>query len=64
MNPEIQSAIDNLVSALRTNSPPTATAFDLFANHSEVEVRFHSRTPEGLKIDGISMRNLKGEFIK
>ena len=33
-------------------------------NFKETEIKLTTRTPEQLKKDGVTMRNLKGEFIK
>lgn len=63
MNQEIQAAIDNLAQVVRKNASDTTVAFNLFINYREAEAEFRTKTPEGLKTDGISMRNLKGEFI-
>ena len=64
MNHTIEKAIDELVEALREHSNYQMTTFSLFVNCEEREVRCEYRTPEQLKESGISMRNLKGQFIK
>ena len=63
MNARITIAIDNLVNALREESPAFVTTFDLFVNCEEHVVKTSERTPEQLKAAGISMRNLRGQFI-
>jgi hypothetical protein len=64
MKSEIQSAIDNLVSTLQSFSHPETVSFSLFLNCEELEVKMESRSSLQLKRAGISMRNLKGDFIK
>jgi len=61
---KIQQAIDNLENVLREHSADTVTTFNVFINCEGREVKVGSRTPDQLKAQGISMRNLKGEFIK
>jgi hypothetical protein len=64
MTPRINQAIDDLVKALREESPKQMIAFTLFVNSEESEVKTRTRTPEQLKARGVSMQNLRGEFIK
>ena len=64
MNTEVNEAIDNLIAVVRRNSSYQDTYFKLFFNASESVVEVASRSPEDLKRDGISMKNLRGEFIK
>ena len=63
MTTTIQTAIDNLVDALRKESPATMITFQLFVNCEERTVKTKHRTPDELKSAGISMRNLRGDFI-
>jgi hypothetical protein len=63
MHYEIQKKINELHKALRENAPRDAVSFRLFINGSETSVEMVARTPEQLKGDGISMRNLAGDFI-
>ena len=64
MNPEILAAIDNLTNALRKGAPEQMVAFTLFVNCESTEIDTKLRTPEQLKSAGISMRNIRGQFIK
>ncbi len=64
MNEEIQTKINELKDAIKQFAPKEAVAFDLFMNDGEIEAKFRYRTAKSLKEDGISMRNLAGEFIK
>jgi len=63
MTPKITEAIEALVDALREESPEQMTTFRLFVNCEERIVETSERTPEQLKEAGISMRNLRGNFI-
>ena len=60
----IQQKIDDLVTALRSHSTKTQITFNLFINSDEVEITERHRTIKDLNNAGVSMRNLKGEFIK
>ena len=61
---KIQTAIDNLESVVRENSANTVVGFRVFINCEGREVEVDTRRPEQLKSQGISMRNLAGNFIK
>jgi hypothetical protein len=63
MTSKITEAINTLVDALREESPEQMTTFRLFVNCEERIVETSERTPEQLKKAGISMRNLRGNFI-
>ncbi len=64
MTPKITNAIEALVDALREESPERMTAFRLFVNCEERVIETSERTPAQLKAAGISMRNLRGNFIR
>lgn len=64
MTPNIRLAINSLVSAVKQEAPDRAVSFKLFVNSQEVVTEMHERYPDQLKAGGISMRNLRGEFIK
>jgi hypothetical protein len=64
MTLRITNAIEALVSALREESPEQMVTFNLFMNCEEFEIKTSSRTPKELKSSGISMRNLRGNFIR
>jgi len=63
MNNEIQAKINELNEALRKHAPSGMTTFRLFVNCEEVNVETTTRTPDQLKEDGISMRNIAGNWI-
>ena len=64
MTPKITNAIEALVDALREESPEQMTTFRLFVNCEERVIETSERTPAQLKAAGISMRNLRGDFIR
>ena len=64
MTARIDNAIKELIEALRQESPQEMTSFRLFLNCEESYIETTERTPEQLKESGISMRNLRGKFIK
>tara|TARA_R110002020_G_scaffold467655_2_gene691407 strand:- start:2852 stop:3043 length:192 start_codon:yes stop_codon:yes gene_type:complete len=61
---KIQDAIDHLEKTLRTYVSKETDSFTVFVNCEGREVTINERKPEQLKAEGISMRNLAGEFIK
>jgi hypothetical protein len=64
MTAKITKAINELVKALREESPEQMTTFRLFVNCEERVVETSERSPTELQNAGISMRNLRGNFIK
>ena len=61
---KIQQALDNLEKVVRENSASTVVHFSVSINCEGREVRINARRPEQLRAQGISMRNLAGDFIK
>lgn len=64
MNEDIQDKINELVGELRKSSEKTAVSFRLFVNCEGVDTEIAYRHPESLRQAGITMRNLRGDFIK
>ena len=64
MNNAIQEAVNNLKDVVVRESGDNVTTFNVFMNCQEVRFDYSVRTPEQLNSEGISMRNLKGQFIK
>lgn len=64
MTPRINNAIEVLVDALRKEAPETTVTFNLFVNCQEWKVETSSATAAQLKENGMSMRNLRGDFIR
>jgi hypothetical protein len=57
-------ALDALLYAIRHFSDKDAVAMGIFINGKGREVSIKYKSAEELKTAGISMRNLRGEFIK
>ena len=64
MNIEIKDAIQELVKILKIYAPDDCVAFELFVNSEGSEAKFRHRNAQELKDNAISMKNLKGEFVK
>ena len=64
MNEEIRMKIDELRELLIKEMPYTTTSVNVFFNYQECQITINDRTGEQLKKEGVSMRNLKGDFIK
>lgn len=62
--PLIDAAIAQLMEALRQEASPHATYVEIGISGREYRIDITYRTPEQLRAEGISMRNLRGEFIK
>jgi len=60
----IETKIGELRQVIIDSSLDTAVSFKLFINCEGADYSINHRTPEGLKREGISMRNLKGDFIE
>lgn len=60
----MEALIDDFIKKLREKSSSTVTAVQIFVSGSESEVVVKIRTPEELRRSGISMTNLRGEWIK
>lgn len=60
----MEELIDDFIKKLREKSSSTVTAVQIFVSGSDSEIVIKKRTPEELRRDGISMTNLKGEWIK
>ena len=59
----MEELIDDFIKKLREKSSSTVTAVQIFVSGSDSEIVIKKRTPEELRRDGISMTNLKGEWI-
>lgn len=63
MNEVCAKLVEELVRHLRYSARGTTVSFSLVVNCEGFSVETSDRTPEDLKASGISMRNLRGEFI-
>ena len=64
MHKDIEKAYFDLVKIVRRNSPKTAVAVDIFITNGTAEFNYRFESPEGLKYNKVSMRNLAGEWIE
>lgn len=64
MNSEIQQKLEELSFLIKRDMPKETTSVTVFFNFHEMRVSFSQKTPEQLKKQGISMRNVAGEWIR
>lgn len=63
MTPKIDAAMSALIEALHEEAPDQMVSFNLFVNCESWNLETAFRSAEYLEKAGISMRNLRGEFI-
>ena len=61
---KLAQALNALRDVLNEEAHEDCVAVRVFFNSYGYEIEYKTRTPESLKRDGISMRNLRGDFIK
>lgn len=59
----IQSKIEELRIALEQELPNTAVKFEITFTGTGTHQRIELKHPDQLKLESISMRNVRGEFI-
>lgn len=59
-----EQALEALKDALKKELADTCTSVTIFFNAQETNVKTSHRTKEQLVNEGISMKNIKGQFIK
>ena len=64
MSEKLAQAINALRDVLTEESHEHCTTVSVFFNCQGYSIEYKTRTPKSLKRDGISMRNLRGDFIK
>lgn len=64
MSPELTEALRHLRSVLQKECNPHTVAVEIFINSEGYDLTQKLRSPGSLKRDGISMRNIAGDFIK
>lgn len=64
MTEQLTQALKNLCDTLQTESHDHCVSVSVFFNCEGYEIEYKARTPGSLKRDGISMRNMRGDFIK
>jgi hypothetical protein len=64
MTPELTEALKRLRDVLQNECNPHTVAVEIFINSEGYELNYKLRTPGSLKRDGISMKNICGDYIK
>lgn len=64
MNNDIKEAINNLQELISDYAEKDCVSIKLFFNCEGLELTVNKRTADQLDQAGISMRNVRGEFIK
>ena len=64
MNDKIQQALKELHEVLNTELGSNAVAARIFISSHEYSLEVEAKSPAQLKGDGISMKNIRGEWIK
>ena len=60
----VYNALNELQRAMINSCSARTTSVKIFINCEGYHIEISERIPEGLKRDGISMRNIAGDFIK
>ena len=60
----VHEAVEELHKVLKEECGKHAVSATVFISHAEYEFKVSTRTPDSLDIQGISMRNLIGEWIR
>ena len=63
MSEKLDAAIKNLRDVLQEEMNEHCVSVNVFFNSQGYEIDTTTRTPGSLKREGISMRNIRGEFI-
>jgi hypothetical protein len=63
MNDKISKLAEELRQAIIESTNEITVSASIFINSQGCNFEINERSPESLKQDGISMRNLKGDFI-
>ena len=64
MNTRIDKALDNLYKVLIDECSDKAVSCNIFINCYERNIEFRTRNADSLRSEGVSMKNIKGNFIK
>lgn len=64
MTQKVVDKIYELRDLIKSEMPQTTTNIKIFMNCEECTIQASNRTPEQLKKQDISMRNISGEWIK
>lgn len=64
MKEKLAQALKNLRDVLQEEAHEYCVGVNVFFNSEGYEIERRTRTPGSLKRDGVSMRNLRGEWVK
>ena len=64
MSEQLAQALKNLRDVLQGEAHAHCVGVNVFFNSEGYEIKHRTRTPGSLQRDGISMRNLRGEWVK
>jgi hypothetical protein len=64
MTTKINGKLEELKEVIKQELDDKVTSVKIFINAQGVDMKVCYRTPEELRREGISMRNIKGGFIK
>ncbi len=64
MSAQLAQALKNLRDVLQQESHEHCISVSVFFNCQGYKIEYNMRTPGSLKRDGISMSNLRGEWVK
>ena len=64
MTEKINQKLEELKEVIKSELDNGVTSVKIFINAQGVDMNIYHNTPEELKREGVSMRNIKGDFIK
>lgn len=64
MNERLALAFKHLRDVLQEESHEHCVAVNVFFNSQGYEIEYRTRTPVSLRRDGVTMRNLRGEWVE
>ena len=64
MSEQLTQALKNLRDVLQAEAHEHCVAVNVFFNSQGYEIEHRTRTPGSLKLSDVSMRNLRGEWVK
>lgn len=64
MNKRVRKAVSELHAILKEELSEETVSFNLFVNSEGAQIEYSERTAESLIQDGISMKNIRGDFIR
>jgi hypothetical protein len=64
MNSQIKNALSDFLAVVKKEVDSSVVAVRVFSSNAETIVEFETKDAATLKSDGISMKNLRGEWIK